>query len=124
MDIREEEALQMQTKFVTATVTLTSADVLTYGFVSANHASSAIAVTLPAAHAGLVNRPIRIGCTGAAAVTVVAGADSAGTAGFGSAGSSYDTLALELGGEVRCTVRQTTPGLFAWTYCGNTTVAT
>jgi len=120
MDIREEQALQMQTKFVTAT--LTTADILTFGFVSAYNGT--IAVTLPAAHAGLVNRPICIGAPGASAVvTVIAGADSAGTAGFGSAGTSYDTLALELGGEVKCTVRQTTPGLYAWTYSGNTTVA-
>ena len=123
MDIAEREATQAQTKFVTASLTLTDSDIMDFAFVSALHASTGITITLPAALRAYKDRRLCMARTGAAAVKVVAGADSAGVVGFGSAGGNYDTLTLERGGEIEVFVREYTSGVFGWDYSGNTTVA-
>lgn len=76
---------------VTATATLTNAQLAVNPIINANHASVAIALTLPAAGAGNAGKEAYIGMGGAAAVTVIC------TAGFGGGGSGKDTVTLAQG---------------------------
>lgn len=80
----------------TATATLTRDEIYPLSFITATHASSAIALTLPAASIAYKGCRVMIACGGAAAVTVVV------TAGFGGAGASGDTATLAQGDFCEC----------------------
>lgn len=77
----------------TATATLI-ADEVEFGFITATHSSSGIALTVPAASAALKGYQAIIADGGAAAVTVVV------SAGYGGAGSGTDTVTLAQGDAV------------------------
>ena len=84
----------------TATATLTAKEVMENAVINGNHASAAIALTLPAAGSGVNGAICRIVNGGIAAVTVVAGnalLSGTATAGFGGVGSGGDTLTLAQG---------------------------
>lgn len=77
----------------TATATLTAAEVL-YGLVTGNHATVAIALTLPTD--AVAGAEVIITQIGAAAVTVIC------AAGFGGGGATVDTFTLSLGQSCLC----------------------
>lgn len=76
---------------VTATATLTMQEVMQNFVINCTHASSAITLTLPTAHAGLKDEVLLILNGGAAAVTVNCAAYFGGT-------SSADNAAMTVGG--------------------------
>jgi len=77
----------------TATATLTDKEVMAYRFIDGNHASEAIALTLPVAGNGNKGAIVTITDYGVIAVTV----ETTGTVGFGGAGATKETLTLERG---------------------------
>jgi hypothetical protein len=75
----------------TATASLTNAEVRNYAYIDGNHASVAIALTVPAASAANKGAIVTVVNKGAAAVTVVC------AAGFGGGGAGTDTVTLSQG---------------------------
>jgi hypothetical protein len=84
-------ALKRSTLSKTATATLTDAEVNQCPLINANHATVAIALTVPAAATTNAGANILVGMGGAAAVTVIC------AAGFGGGGGSKDTVTLAQG---------------------------
>lgn len=99
----------------TATATLTAREVLDNSVILGDHASAAIALTLPTASAGIDGARVTIVNAGVAAVTVVGNAVLSGTAtaGFGGVGSGGDTLTLAQGQEAHVSCYKIATG-YGW----------
>jgi hypothetical protein len=91
-DLLEAERKAAENELIlTATATLTAAQIHDYKIIAGTHASVAIALTLPAAASHMAGLQRIIVDGGAAAVTVVV------AAGYGGAGSGSDTATLAQG---------------------------